>query len=388
MHKVRIKLGALRPARTVAIAVMASGWALAQFMSQLAPLQPQQPAFGLPPGTELIYQVISASHPGPNAGSDARLVAGEGFRVVTVHDWGETGCVLTTTMYALHPLDGSLGSVGGQPVLGTPDTCGDIWRSGQALAGAARTTDPDTTIGSGPLEVNGRTYDALTINNDPQQGRPYSRAAYDRTTGVLVFSSSGYGDRSWGATPTMASQSSIMQLLEVRRPQLPWSAHGPLPASLSGLTGLSYEGQRTLSFPAVTMYATGVVSQLTAQYRLRQATTNWLLFDVQTTVSVPGAPPVSDTGASLVSGSTGHHIPPEVLARLTPGQLLDSSPHLGMQVTVEQDEAGYAVIASRAKGYASYAFYDRATGLQVAVRIEERNQDTLTYTEVWLTGTN
>ncbi len=386
MHKVRIPFGALRPALTVAIAVVASGWALAQFMSQLVPLQPQQPAGSLPPGTELIYRVTSASHPGPSAGPDARVVAGEGFSVVTVHAWEETGCVVTVTMYALHPLDGSLGSAGSQPVLGTPDECGDIWMSGPALAGAERTADQHTTVGSGPLEVNGRTYETVIINHDPQQGRPYSRTAYDHTTGVLVFSSGGYGDRSWGATPSMASQSSIMQLLEVRRPQLPWSAHGALPAALSGLTGLSYEGRQTLSFPAITTYDSSVVSQLTAQYRLRQATPGWLLFDVQTTVNVPGSPPLSEAGTNLVSGSTGHHIPPEVLARLTPGQLLDSSPHLGMQVTVEQDEGGYAVIASRARGFVSYAFYDRATGLQVAVQVEERNQDTFTYTEVWLTG--
>ena len=204
MHKVRIPFGALRPALTVAIAVVASGWALAQFMSQLVPLQPQQPAGSLPPGTELIYRVTSASHPGPSAGPDARVVAGEGFSVVTVHAWEETGCVVTVTMYALHPLDGSLGSAGSQPVLGTPDECGDIWMSGPALAGAERTADQHTTVGSGPLEVNGRTYETVIINHDPQQGRPYSRTAYDHTTGVLVFSSGGYGDRSWGATPSMA----------------------------------------------------------------------------------------------------------------------------------------------------------------------------------------
>lgn len=358
----------------LALAATAFAQPLARF-GQQGPQPAQTSMAPLAPGTELTYYMAFASHPGPQAGQEARGLAGDGYMVVTIHDWTAEGCVATSTLYSRHIMDRTLGVPTTFTVMGQGGGCDEFWSSAEALQATAAATDPNTTIGRGQHSAAGQTFQALSITREPQQqGGLRTGHVYDEATGIMLSRSEGTGDRSWVTMPTMASSNSNWELVNMRVLAQPWRTNDPLPDYMQNITSLHYQGSQTMSLPGVTMFDTSVQSALDVFYQTERQGASWMVMNAQTTLAVPGSPAQSETRPALISPGR-LFIPPAALATLRPGQVLDEHPVTGVRTTVESDPSGYIVVTDSASGFVSRGYFAPDSGLLLGTVIEEQNQD-------------
>lgn len=355
------------------LAGAASAQPVARFQTQ--PPANAAPAAPLPAGLQITWYSAAASDPGPGAGQQEsggnRSIAAEGYDVLTIHGWTPEGCLATATGYNWYASERALQPHSSNLIVGQGGRCDVFWLSPEAMQAEATPGDPNLRVSQGPQVVAGQTLDVLTLTYEqPQHGGLRLSRVYDTASGILLAMTEGTGDRSWVGNATMPSSSSVREFANVREISLPWRPDEPLPANIQGITSLHYQGSRTTT-SLIGPPDGGFRIDMDHRYTVQQRSEAWLLLQNQVTITMPGTPPQTGSMPSLLAAGN-MFIPPAVLTGLRSGQVLDEHPVLGMRTTVESDPSGHVAIVETAPGINARSIYDRATGLLLAVFVEQQ----------------
>ena len=396
--------GAWRVPLAIAMGLSAAGMgpAGAQGTSPLLALFPAARRAPAPPwlkaGTRLTYYGASAAVPAgayswvrqkkgrgrwvdQNGNSweraDAQGASGHGYNQFNVVALDQTTVVLESRVYGFLNYTGPLKLVNTTTALGLPGAGNDLWVHPAVLQQAAERREPEATIVRMPFEVDGKTYKALRIQTRTANGDVAQ--VYDLATGILLHSRSQSSvkgrflpkDAKPGEVQT-AGRACVdyCYLKGVRQLRVPW-AQGAVPPWLAQVRRLHYRG-------AVIYLATGLRydSQLMLQITRRGA--DWVEY---TQTSQFGSGPTAARAVfRRVSGRAqfgGMWVPPDGLAALRLGQVLDRDPLAKVTVSVTHvgpTPQGRAAVRITEAGpvHQIHCLYDRATGQMIGMGVIDR----------------
>jgi hypothetical protein len=242
-------------------------------------------------------------------------------------------------------------------------------------------------VTKGPFPLNGKTYNAVT--QEVRTGRSFDRTTADLDTGlVLVYQFSHTGGHSAVAGPdgiarAGAGTTSVgtVTLAGVRQLDLPWPEDG-FTKWAAGRT-LEYRGVNQTFIPVGQPIDMGV----SVSVAMGQPGLGWVPTKVtQRLAGLAGAPPIeaaSERGASPM-GTSPFWIDPAALAKLKPGQVVDTDPVTRFTAKVAEAADGRVVIVEEGQVDRSTSVYDVTTGVLTAVTVEQRQEVGATRTQLRL----
>jgi hypothetical protein len=360
--------------------IFSTGGHTYQLIRQSPPPQtpPTTAATQLPAGTRLTYYSGAASHPGTNAGPDARGSGGTGYDQMTVLYHDGAVCLATVSSYLLSLMTNTLSATGSTTILSRDSTCGGKWMAPAALAQTQSSSDTNPTfiIERGTYQHEGRTYNALFTRYEHQDYR--ANSTYDLDTGILLMFTEGRGQPSGAGQSPNPTYNAFNQLIGRHQLSLPWDMTAPLPGDIQNLQSLSYQG--SVSYGIVGSGLLDYTTPITLRFEVVERSPNWLL--LHTTQNVPGE---AGQHAALTSGG-GLFIPPAALLNLQVGQVLDEDPYLGIRTQVAQVDATTVVISQQGSGFSQQETYDKVSGLMVHSQLESSDGAGVQTIRLELTG--
>jgi hypothetical protein len=276
----------------------------------------------------------------------------------------------------------------------TAESGGDLWMHPQLQARHLR-QNPWT----GP-PLPGRTMARTMIWTD-EAGRKYqathivilgdaSRTAYvyDQATGYLLYLSRLSRDapevRERGAMlHDSVSYSTFLRFRGARQLVLPWLGR-PVPESLRNAQALSYRGQYALQGQGLAPTPMALALDL----QVLRTGADWMW--IQTRSQAQGT--IGTTESNSVNGAGSLPplaVPPDVLAGLTVGQVIDRDPLTGFTVRVVNADAQYVALQTDGPRQSMMYVYDRARGLLQRRVSQDRNPATpqmVSVRDIRLTG--
>lgn len=337
--------------------------------------QPPPAAAGyLAPGTRLTYEQLVGSNPGVGAAPGVQGVGGRGYIEIDVYYHDPQVCVARLSMYTAGIMVDSLTRTASETIVGEGGFCSTYWAPPAALAQYTAPEGGIQRVERGPFELGGRSYDAIYIANEYENVR--LTRVYDLASGILLSEVEGFGERGYATGENLQPASSGVQtLVNVRQLNLPWSFTDPLPANVQALGTLTYRGDYTTSVPGIYMWDSSLVAPFDISVVVQQREPTWHLAQATTSMTVPGTnvpqPPI--VNQVLINATSGHYVPLEAFARLSPGQVLDADPITGIRWYVERNDAGGLVIINEGRGMRASSTYDPRTGLMVFSQLEQQS---------------
>ncbi len=309
--------------------------------------------------------------------------SGDGISEIDVIAVEGNDVVLSFTMYTI---DRGRGLLSVLPIAGWRQAGGAVdglWVHPGFLA-TLRTGDiGGLLVLRGPYALNGTTYDAVSVIN-PTQGA-YASYTYDTVSGLLLASTT----RTSGTVspvrvpgqdpPSAADQLGISRFVSVRQLDVPGIGARPPSWVAPGRT-LDYAGTSTATNPLAPDNGT-FTWPMRGRTTLGDVGTTWAGYQMHTVTDING---VQSPGLreGVTSGTGLFWWSPDALARMTPGQMLDTDPLTGMQVAVGaagQGPGGATLdIQSGLPGTAGIITYDAATGVMVRFRTQTATDGTTT----------
>lgn len=349
------------------VLVLAAGAASAQSSwALLFPDLPQKPApEWCVEGTRLLYSSAAASiRQDPND----RGGGGMGYTTVDVVGMDQQKVALLVTSWGGPDAPNGISVIAAVGSTGFVGAGEDWWVHPSVLAGATRLANDELAVVEMPHTAGGRQYQGVRF----QYERPTSRNVYvlDQATGILLFSSfragPAEGNRSQGQN----------EFLGRRRMHYPWS-EAPLPAWLAGWQGMTGRGTQTVAIPGATATAMGMEVRIVPKSR----GSRWLVYELTTALALPLGPPQVNT-VTLVGGNAqygGIWLPPEGLAELKPGQVLEEDPVLQYRRTVLAADRRMVVTREQGQRYVVDLTWDAGTGRLARYQKTEQAFATTTY---------
>lgn len=262
-------------------------------------------------------------------------------------------------------------------VIGDLQALGEYWVAPARLAamqpgitGGTRVTRGIRRFGNADLEV-------VSIASSRPNG--YSSHTYDLASGVLLFG--GTVDAQPGARITDDSGRLLDDLrgsvgythlafLDVRRLEVPWLG-APGPAWLRPGTTVVYEGTRRAEFVQPSglppLPGDGLRVAYAFERELGGALVATSIVEAANPAGVP-MPPTTSRRVFATAGFDGLWIPPDALARLGPGTLLDRDPFTRQDVVYGGLSGDYHVIIVQAPGEYGEFYYERGSGFLAFTR--------------------
>jgi hypothetical protein len=250
----------------------------------------------------------------------------------------------------------------------TADSGGDLWmhprRQGQMIQAhpwGAQNAPGGIMARAVPWrDEAGRAYQATQVVVWGEASRMTS--VFDQASGLLLYLSRLTREppllRDPQQTlPDSVSYATFLRFRSARQISTPWLGK-PVPASLRTARVLSYQGSYTVQGQGIIPTPLAVQARL----QLNRRGGDWILLGGRTVMQGVGLP----TDFKSLDGPgalTPLAIPPDVLAGLRPGQVIDRDPQTGFVLSVAGGEAAYVIL--RAAGPTqtiSYA-YERSRGL-------------------------
>ncbi len=343
---------------------------------------PQQPPVAaaagsfLPAGTRLTYNHVTSSTPGPNAGPDARGVAGQGYLETDIHYSDATACVASVTMYARGLTSDTLTVVASDFYVTDGSFCSYFWISPALLAAYQPPAGGTETVERGPFQQGGRTYNSISINNVYQNMRSWR--IYDLDSGMLLSFVEGTGDRNNpDGTSQGPSTSGVQELVNVRQVNWPWSSTAALPAHLQNLQSLHYKGQRVQSMPGITMIDTATTTYVDSTFTVQQRGAAWLQVQASSTMTMMGVTLEPIQRQTVANANSGLFLLPSAMAQLQTGQVLDTDPITGYRMFVERADQSGVVLVTEGRGYRLAATFEAGTGLMRSSQSETQEDSSL-----------
>jgi hypothetical protein len=361
----------------------------------------QMPAF-FKPGMRITYQagdsvvhgVTSKLVPNPNGkGGYIDPKTGQTYDDSAVRNSGGMGILQLNVLvakpnfvamginsYFISDLQQMLCSPGAMSqVNGDQNRVGDFWVNPAALAQMQEKKDLNgTTIIRAQLTQNGRTYNAITIDNNAGDG--FTHHTYDLETGLLLFGSTS----SQGATvPTLGPNNTVnpgagaraishMQFMGVREVKVPWANEAP-PAWVARGGQLNYQG----SYYAVTQSGPLPPLGLSAVFNVADVTDGTAV--VQSTIRNelgPGLPP-QDSNETRRYGSAllnGLWIGTNALRTLQANTILDDDPITRIRTIFAGIQGNTAVIVEQGPMHQTENAYDVGRGTLIGARTTRQMQ--------------
>jgi hypothetical protein len=279
--------------------------------------------------------------------------------------------VLTTTGYSDMHLLGPRDPVpqgSGLRFIAEINSLDDYWMLPPKLAAQKSDAALGKVVTAGPWTYGGKTTDAIRIIT--VRAGAYVDHVYDRSNGLCIHAATrGVTEPARivqiGVSRQGMTNYSEWNAVSIRDVSIPWAGM-PMPDAVQTLRELHFSG--SASFPSKPFAArpTG----LTLDLQVTGRGNGWLTVGSALTMQFPGGQAFPPTRGISTYGHSQLHglwIPPEGLAKLHEGQVIDEDPVTQMKTVVADANGATVTILSRSAGGELSAVYDRSTGLLQAI---------------------
>lgn len=257
------------------------------------------------------------------------------------------------------------------PSYGLPGV-GDYWIAPQALARAEEAATPDLFVGRMPTEAAGQQFNAVRFQTSVRGGEYVWM--FDEVSGLLLFHRYRIFD-GFGKT----SQAGQIMLAGLRSIDLPWQA-AAVPLWVQPGVGMRFDGAYTVDVGGSLTPMPYVVD-----IAIQEVHPGWATY--LTTDSLYGR---VNSSAVRVNGAAQLHdalwLPRAALARLEPGQMLDTDPFTGVSLQVAEANRRYVTLEETGTLHVNRATYDRRNGQLVAVSSQKQTGVALVTIELELSS--
>lgn len=248
-------------------------------------------------------------------------------------------------------------------------TCGDLWLHPDAMQRILKDGLGDMRVSRTRHQIDQASYDALQIVSLREQGKGVW--VYDLASGILLYSSNitrtGETSAQSGEQLSPGGQLVRFNTFKASRvPNLPWAGQPP-PAWLQRIGRIDYGGKAWLEIQGD--IPRPVPFQLGFEVTRRGA--SWLQFKVVSGSQGPGALPETSARVSGNQQLCGMWIPPQGLAGLSRGQVIDSDPLTKVVTSVSQVDAQAVVITQQSPKQQFEFTYRRSDGLLARAVLRE-----------------
>ncbi len=278
--------------------------------------------------------------------------------------------------YTLYTIDRTAGVLHAQPIGGWRQPGGvldGVWANPDYLA-TLRTGDVGgLLVLQGPYELNGTTYDTVSIVN-PTQGA-YASSTFDRVSGVLVASTTRTAGQASpvrlpGQDPPRAADAlGISRYVATRSLQVPGTGSA-VPSWMTDPAGLRYQGVTVMTNPFDASLSVTWPTEATVTFSQVGAT--WAMYALRT-ITIVGELRNPGGYDGVVSGTGPFWWAPDALAGMTQGQLLDEDPVTGLRLVVGgrgMGPGGPTIdIDTQLPGTSGHLTYDLGTGVLMRYQV-------------------
>ncbi len=215
----------------------------------------------------------------------------------------------------------------------------------------------------------GRTYQATYIAEIGDASR--ATYVYDQASGYLLYLSRltreapAIRDHSQ-MLPDSVSYATFLSFRGARQLNLPWLGR-PLPDSLRGAEAISYRGQFGLQGPGIAP----TLLALAVDFQVSRAGSNWMWLRVRSQTKGSVLPEESN-GVNGSGSLPPLAIPPDILAGLAVGQIIDRDPLTGFTVRVFKTDNQYVTLQTDGPLQTTTFVFEKAGGLLVRRVSQER----------------
>lgn len=267
-------------------------------------------------------------------------------------------------------------------------TAGEYWRHPDVLRRALASPPAGMLAARMPITINGVTYQGIQFGVRSDTGQMIH--VFDEKTGVLLRTGTISQSRAFKQNPLTGEmtymwecRSSGLTLAERTQVDWPWAESQP-PDWIQTVRSLRYEGMSVLQPPGSPPYQLAISIQMDTAQRGK----DWL--EHRTTIRKAGIPPLPGETAvvKLASGRAqlgGAFLPPERLANLRPGQVLDRDSFTRTEVMVvshQDNMQGQPILAIRETGPTQRFEYRYNTRSGMLVGYSRDDQHAFTRTNV------
>jgi len=228
---------------------------------------------------------------------------------------------------------------------------GDYWLNPGVLAKAGQVASDELKVISGPATIGTKSYQVVRFEYHPKEQAAEYIWMVDPKTGLLL-----YYRYAIGAEDAASRQTGIMTFVQQRQLPVPWQA-AAAPDWLTPDGYLAYEGEYAVEIPGSP--ATSLPYTVVA--RVTQTSERWT--DFQLTDSLSGS---TNSSVERVTGvaqlTDGLWLPPEAIASLQDGQVLDQDPVTGDQLTASVNPDHTVTLTEAGAGYQSALTYSAHDG--------------------------
>lgn len=315
---------------------------------------------------------------------------GHGYSQVNVAFLDRALAVLDVRSFGLPYPSGGLSYLHGYSgAVGLPGAGSDFWLHPNALRQALGLRAQGLTVLRMPYALGGRQHNGIRFQSVSTTGG--AAWVFDEDTGVLLYNGSssvgGFvsGPVKQGDTPGRGTGLHLNRLMDVRVVNLPWS-HSPAPAWVAPLNVVRYSGVQAVTVP------NAGTAQIPVAVTLERTTAGagWARYTQTLVAGGVGGLPANTAQSVRTFGPAqvgGLWIPPNVLAQLTPGRVLDRDPVTRMTTVVGQaGRPDIVMITESHDGQRLDYGYDRGSGMLVYVGLLEIDPvtGTRTHTQIQL----
>jgi hypothetical protein len=256
---------------------------------------------------------------------------------------------------------------------------GDVWLHPSVLPTAERQANANLAITHMPSSMAGKPITAVRFEAADDVSRRVS--VFDESTGILV-----YRIQTLGSLDTARQNSMVMEFISVRQTEPAW-AGGSVPAWAQVGTQLVYEGSTMVNVG----YGSSVIPMPTTMLaRIVHVESTLAVVQVEQYLSGMKSGEMHSVTSTVVPLG-GIFLPPEALAVLKPGQVLDRDAITGVTVSVPENPVhidGQPLLALLFEGasFQRLFAYDRQSGTLVYLMELAREGIATTRREFKLTG--
>jgi len=328
--------------------------------STMLALVPAAAEAGAPPciktGTRLTYYAMTSS--------------GESYNVVNVGYIKDQIAQLTSKIYIVDPITKKCMFSKGFGIVGHAGCAGDYWIHPDVLKQVQEADEQEMSIVRMPYTVGGKRYNAIRFQNENDTG--FQAYMYDTETGLMIYyRSQTQGQPTYGIFGQDNTQMFTGWIVEVKDIDVPWK-HAVTPDWVGRFKQLSYNGvQTTLTAAIGTKMDRPMMSTLTPKAR----GPGWVRYTNHIVIeSLPGMPPEEalQEGASGSASIGGLWIPPEAMANLRPGQVIESNNLVGTTNTISEVRPNFVILSEIGTLHRIDCTYDARTGILSAMTFTQQ----------------
>lgn len=258
---------------------------------------------------------------------------------------------------------------GASQVVGLPSAAGGLWIHPAALKTVEEINQDGVRIIRGPWHIGQADRAAIMIQTSSRDA--WRLRVFDLETGILLVDATQTAIITRDVAGTQTTHTAFVG---IRQLDIPWAGAKP-PEWTKTFQSADYAGQYTAAMPGGQPMVQQLAMRVEAGERLGDVMKlRWARQDSQG----PGMPPITAKWESLAGGDgfLGLWTPPEGLAKLKEGQMLDKDPFTKVTLTVGRpmpmaDGRALVVIAREGPGFSEYQGYDPKSGILTYIQRDQ-----------------